>query len=266
MDQNTNYQGTSKASPDDNSDKRIKTSFYTLGAQYMIDHEWGLMVEAPFFDRSFTTDPGSGVGTYHLSSLGDAQIQGMYTGFSPDHSTGLTFGLKLPTGEWRPKDPFDRDTMPGTGSTDLILGAYHFGSLTDDGRLSYFTQGKIDIPILTQNALGNSYRPGNEFGLSTGLTYDLASYGAFTKIAPLAQVLYSHKNRDSGTAAFSSDSGYDRIYVSPGLDVRIGKTKIYADVEIPVYTKVNFELPSDGGNGGQLVAPILYKIQIGYDF
>ncbi len=52
----------------------------------------------------------------------------MYTGLSEDMSLGLLAGFKLPTGDHTYND-FDRDTSLGTGSTDLLLGAYKIGNL-----------------------------------------------------------------------------------------------------------------------------------------
>jgi hypothetical protein len=51
---------------------------------------------------------------------------GMYTGFFSDLSTGVMFGLKFPSGVYTAAG-LDRDTQIGTGSTDLILGAFHRG-------------------------------------------------------------------------------------------------------------------------------------------
>ena len=61
----------------------------------------------------------------------------MYTGFFKDMSTGLMFGLKLPTGTSTLRG-IDRDTQVGTGSTDLMLGGYHRGMLTGDNAWQYF--------------------------------------------------------------------------------------------------------------------------------
>ena len=55
----------------------------------------------------------------------------MYTGFFKDMSTGVIFGLKLPTGTYTAPG-LDRDTQIGSGSTDLMLGGYP--SRPDDRR------------------------------------------------------------------------------------------------------------------------------------
>ncbi|MDE2578754.1 MAG: hypothetical protein KGL46_08125, partial [Hyphomicrobiales bacterium] len=72
-DQRQNWAGSSRISGAWNADRRITTSFLTFGAQYMINRDWGVMVEAPFVKRAFTTvwDADTGAtGTYHLGAFG----------------------------------------------------------------------------------------------------------------------------------------------------------------------------------------------------
>src|SRR5271155_1126066 len=61
-DQNTNWIGNAKGNPALNQDKRLDTSWYSVGFQYMFNREWGVMARLPYVDRSFTTtvDPASG--------------------------------------------------------------------------------------------------------------------------------------------------------------------------------------------------------------
>ncbi len=186
MNQNQNWEGTSKAPASDNSDKDINTSFYTVGGEYMINSDWTVMAELPVYARHLrTTDDGTVFGTAgsiytgKLTDLGDLQLSASYTGLSPDMSTGLSFGVKLPTGNYTgPTGPlggaeFDRDSLPGTGSTDLMVGAYHVGTLTSDGALGYFGQVRYQFAVLTRD----SYRPGNELDGAVGLTYDFGAAG-----------------------------------------------------------------------------------------
>ena len=283
MDQNANFEGTSKAAASDNNDKKINTQFYTLGAQYMINHDWGVMAELPYLNRSFSTNVGTSdtpdVETFKLDAVGDLKLTAMYTGFSPDHSTGAIFGLKLPTG--RITSPsygdygqtYDPDTLPGSGSTDVVFGGFHQGALSADGKFSYFAQGTVQVPVLIKNG----YRPGSEYDAAVGVTYDLGGYGPVTKIAPVAQLIGSYRTHDSyvggsvdaestGFTGQNPDSGYQRLLVAPGVDLRFGKLKVYTDIELPVYQKVNHSYFPDSGNSGQLVAPQLFKLQVGYDF
>jgi len=282
MDQNKNWVGNSSAPAADNADKDIKTRFYTLGGQYMISHEWGVMVELPIFQRSFsstgdgTAYPNGSVFTSGMTDLGDIMIQGVYSGFSPDMSTGITFGVKLPTGNMTgPAVPanvsadgkydlvYDRDTLPGSGSTDLLAGAYHVGGITDDGRLAYFTQARYQFAVMERTGATGTYRPGNELDLGAGLTYDLGELGLLQKVAPVLQLIASDRSADGGTGS-SFNSGYRRVLVAPGVDLRINRIKLFADVSMPIFQHTNTDAPASG-NFGQLTASTIWRFQIGYD-
>lgn len=108
-----------------NTDKEIETNFGGVGFDYQFNSDWGISVKIPYWDRIFRTDIGTpavpDMTTYRHSALGDIRLLGRYTGFSSDLSTGVTLGLKLPTGDWTYLN-FDRDTSIGTGTTDLLLG------------------------------------------------------------------------------------------------------------------------------------------------
>ena len=75
----------------------------------------------------------------------------MYTGFFKDMSTGIMFGVKLPSGTFTAPG-LDRDNQIGTGSTDLLLGAYHRGLLSGDNAWQYFSQILWRQPFLYQAA------------------------------------------------------------------------------------------------------------------
>ena len=266
-----------------NGDKRISTDWYVVGMNYMINRDWGVGVRIPTAHRAFTTDnnfvapgvpdptpPGSDVGTYHASVLGDIELTGMYTGFSKDMSKGLIFGVKLPTGDYTVPN-FDRDTQIGTGSTDLILGGFWRGMITGDNAWQYFSQIKYVQPLWTTATYNSDlgamadYRPGASIDGAAGITYNNWYHvGPFDKLAPLLQVIVSHRNHDSGLASNPGDTGYDRVFISPGIDItkviddEHNRTfKLYGDVEVPVYQQAN---------GNQLVAPYLFKIVAGYTF
>ena len=251
MDQNTNWSGTSQASPDNNGDKEIRTAFYTAGMQYMLNRSWGLSVDVPYWSRRFTTaDPDTGeVQTFNHSALGDVRIRGLYTGFSADMSSGVTFGLKLPTGDSRYAN-FDPDTEIGTGSTDLLLGGYHQGKLTDDGRLSYFVRAQAQLPVLIKS----SYHPGEEFVGVVGAYYHGAMSGSMM-VVPLLQLTAAYRAHDGGALGDPKDSGYTRLVLAPGVEVDAGKTRVYLEAGFAVYNNMT---------GNQLVARQLYKLSISY--
>ncbi|MGC9941855.1 MAG: hypothetical protein ABSE48_08460 [Verrucomicrobiota bacterium] len=268
--QNENWSDSSKAPAANNPDKNITTSFLSSGVEYMFNRSWGAEVEIPFAYRSFTTEtanpnpPPSGLATMKWWSLGDIRIHAIYTGFSDDLSSGIDFGLKLPTGNFSQEDEWndiDRDSEIGTGSTDVLLGGFHRGNLIDKYRLDWFVQAEADLPTLTQG----EYRPGFEFDSAAGINYRGFSIGR-ANIAPLAQVFFAERTRDIGNDAAGGandsppdgiNSGYTRVLVSPGVEIHIHPVKIYADVEVPVFVHTT---------GNQLVAPYLFKCSVSYMF
>jgi hypothetical protein len=254
-DQNHNWSGASSAPAADNADKEIRTNFFTAGAQYMFNRSWGVMVEAPIWQRRFRTEDeitGDPV-TFNQTQLGDVRLMGVYSGFSPDMSTGVIFGLKLPTGDYSVTG-FDRDTAIGSGSTDLLLGAYHQGSLCSTGHFAYFVQGLWDRPIAHQGG----YTPGQEFDGAFGIYFSgFSTAQGHVRIAPVLQLIASARARDTGSEANPGDSGYSRLLLSPGIEFDSDDWRFYADVEFPIYQHVN---------GEQLVAPELFKVVLSRNF
>ncbi len=250
--QNQNWSGTSSAPGANNDDKKIETHFVTVGLQYMFSRSWGAQLEIPFANRTF--DSAANAGSLNWTGLGDIRLKAIYAGFSEDLSSGLSFGLKLPTGSYNHTEALggiDRDTQIGSGSTDLLLGGWHrarFGS----SHWNWFAQAELDVPTLKQG----DYRPGMEADAAAGIYYDGLSVGR-VKISPVAQIIGSVRGRDNGAAAAPDDSGYERVIVAPGLEFNFHPVKFYADVELPVYQNVR---------GNQLVAPALFKLTVSYMF
>ncbi len=253
-DQNENWSGRSSAPVADNSDKRIRTSFYNFGFDYQFNRSWGLVMEVPYWQRLFKTlgDDGVTVDSYNHGALGDIRIKGVYNGFSPDLSTGITFGLKLPTGDSTYPN-FDPDTEIGSGSTDTLLGAYHMGNITADNQWRYFTQVQWDQPI----AHKSNYRPGNEVIAVAGAYYEGWHLSPGFKVAPVLQVSAAYRGHDGGPDGHPGDSGYTRVVVTPGIEADIQRVAVYLDVGLPVYVNAS---------GNQLVAWQLYRLNVSYRF
>ena len=259
QDQNRNWSGSSRAPAADNDDKEIRTTFLTLGLQYLFNRSWGFQVQVPYDLRHFETVGGaSGSDTVDVNwgSLGDIRVEGIYTGFFPDLSAGVTFGLKLPTGSYRHNDAYDdvdRDTQIGTGSWDFLLGGFYRSAFAEGSSWNWFAQVSSDLPFTSKA----SYRPGFEVDGAIGLYYT----GITVKgvgIVPIGQVIVSERTSDGGdNAADPVASGYQRILLSPGVEIDFHPIRLYADVEFPVYEHVT---------GNQLVAPALFKAIISVSF
>ena len=268
-----------------NSDKQINTQWYNVGFSYNFNRDWGVMVRIPTVNRTLTTDTGdyAGIVPFNSKDIGDIEIMGMYTGFFKDMSTGVIFGIKLPTGTFTAPG-LDRDTQIGSGSTDLLLGAFHRGLLTGDNAWQYFSQIMWRQPFLYQSAAdpqgffdGNpgvvqTYFPGMQIDAAGGIVYNnLYHVLGLDKITPLAQVIVSHRDADSGTGSDPYNSGFDRVMLSPGVEftkvvdeANNRVVKLYADVEVPVYYRAN--AANNAGTEGQLVAPYLIKVVASYNF
>src|ERR1700722_5427608 len=258
QDQNVNWSGNGTASAANNDDKEIRTSFFTFGVQYMFNRDWGVQAQVPVADRFFktTSDATNDIVSMNWTTIGDVRIEGIYTGFSPDQSAGITFGLKLPTGNFTHNDAFDdidRDTEIGTGSTDLLLGGFYRNNLTSDGKFSYFAQLNGDLPVLIQD----QYRPGIEVDGAAGVYMNGLHIGP-VGITPIAQVLDGWRGSDGGNnSAHPVASGYERVLLSPGIEFDLHPVMFYADVEVPVYQHVT---------GEQLVGGTLFKMIVSYHF
>jgi hypothetical protein len=259
QDQDHNWSGSSEAPAADNTDKDIRTSWFTFGYQDMFNRSWGLRFEVPYERRHFVTvsnDPAGNLADLDFSGLGDIRIEGIYTGLSPDLSSGLTFGLKLPTGSYTQNNAFDdidRDTQIGSGSTDLLMGAYRRFNMGADYGWSGFVQGLLDIPILTQA----QYRPGSEVDGAFGVYYNGWSIGHLL-ISPIAQLKVSIRGTDTGAnATHPVASGFGRVLFSPGVEFDLHPVKVYADVEMPLYQHFT---------GNQVAAPVLVRLNVAYMF
>jgi hypothetical protein len=253
MDQNRNWSGTSQAPADNNSDKEIKTQFYTVGAQYMFNRSWGIQVDLPYWNRNFTTVDDSGnLASFQHGALGDIRIRGLYTGFSPDMSTGISFGVKLATGDSTYAN-FDPDTEIGSGSTDLLLGAYHLGKITDDGAWNYFVRGQWQEPVKSKD----SYRPGNEVIGVAGAYYKGWTSAGGTRVVPLLQLTAAYRGHDGGTMGHPEDSGYTRLVAAPGLEIDLSPVRVFVEAGFAFHNNMS---------GNQLVAKQLYRINLSYGF
>jgi hypothetical protein len=253
----------------------------------MFNRQWGVMVRIPTTNRTLTTEtdatfPGQ-IQSFNSKDIGDIEIMGIYTGFFPDMSTGVQFGVKLPSGTYNAPG-IDRDTQIGSGSTDLLFGAFHRGMLTGDNAWQYFMQGMWRQPFLYQDAAdpqgffdGNagviqSYHPGLQIDGAAGIVYNnLYNVLGFDKITPLGQVIVSHRAADTGTGSDPYNSGFDRVMLSPGIEFtkvldeannRVLKT--YFDIEFPIYYRAN--AANNAGTEGQLVAPYLLRVVTSYNF
>lgn len=252
LDQTRNWSGSSSAPKADNDDKHIRSNFYLAGGQYMFNDEWGAMAEIPYTERFSASADSGAIETASHASLGDIRLMGVYSGFAPDMSTGVIFGVKVPTGDHNFKG-FDTDVEIGSGSTDLLLGGYHAGQLDVTGDWVWYAQALWQHEVSTRD----HYVPGSERNAALGISYNNWTVAGL-RVAPVVQAIYSGRGHDGGAAGEPDNTGYDRALIAPGISIasQHGWT-VYADAEIPVWQHVT---------GNQLIAPVAFKFIVSRDF
>lgn len=230
-------------------EKFTKNHYVTLGLDYSFNAAWGINLQLPYIRRTHTTlgtasdgvTPGDDGGQYDskTSNIGDIKLIGRYQGFSSKNNVGVLFGVKLPSGSHTQTGnstdanapgpvAIDRGLQPGTGTTDLIVGAYVSDQINQDW--DYFAQG------IFQTALNSSdgYKPGNGLNLNFGLKYK-----AINGFTPLIQLNARHVVHDTGMNADTVSTGGTLVYLSPGLVVPVNEQlSVYGFVQLPVYQDV----------------------------
>ncbi len=211
---------------------------YTAYLDYA-NGNFGVTAQLPWFDRYHTTIAAGDteVSTSHSRSIGDARVIGRYTGLSDDHSIGLQAGLKLATGPFdetffagpQAGEPVDRGLQPGTGTTDLLLGAYNFGSLSRDW--DYFAEALLQVPLNSRD----DFKPGAGLNVNAGFRYM-----SFEHVVPQVQLNVRSEQRESGANADVDNSGATLVYLSPGITAHLSHDwRAYAFFQVPVYQRVN---------------------------
>ncbi|MBS4095544.1 MAG: hypothetical protein KGZ83_01730 [Sulfuricella sp.] len=244
LDQNQLRQGTGNAGSFTFPGEReiehdTTTHHYTLGLDYSPNRVWGINVQLPYLDRAHDTVAAqdSELSASHTRTLGDARILGRYQGFSPEMDSGAVFGVKLPSGPYRANfnsgpqagNALDRSLQPGTGSTDLIVGVYHFGNLNHDW--GWFGQALYQQAVNTQE----DYRPGKSLNLNLGTRYYLSQ-----SVSPQLQLNGQLRDRDRGANGDPDNTGGKLIYLSPGITVNVDRNwKVYSFLQVPLYQQVN---------------------------
>ena len=211
----------------------------TLSLDYSPNAEWGVSVLVPTFDRTHTTiaegdtEPSFSQGR----GLGDVRLLGRYQGLSEDHTFGLQFGVKLPTGARsqtfnsgvQAGEPLDRGLQLGSGTTDLLVGAFAHGNLSPDW--GCFAQVLLQKPISERDG----FRPGDGLNANLGLRYT-----GFSGLTPHLQLNVRAEGREVGVNADVANSGATLVYLSPGLTVAVSRAfQVYLFAQVPMAQRVN---------------------------
>lgn len=237
--------------------------YLNVSATYRFNADWGVTLLVPYVMRDHETygtqfqpytpaeNSPAQVSGAHVAGIGDAKILASYQGFLPTHNFGVQFGVKLPTGDYGGQaedgnfvghpvnfntgpqlgQSLDTSLQPGTGSTDLIAGAYYFQPVSQN--FDAFANGQFQAAVKENlDNPGANYRPGNLATISVGLRYE-----AHSNWVPQLQINWLHKMADQGFLADTPDTEGTVAYLSPGISGSLSKNlQVYAFVQVPVYS------------------------------
>ena len=114
---------------------------------------------------------------------------------------------QLPT----PGNLLDTSLQAGSGSTDLIAGAYYYQAISQN--FDAFVNGQYQAAVMHKlDQTGADFRPGNVATVSFGLRYE-----ADPTIVPQVQVNISRKSHDQGALADTAGTAGTVAYLSPGV-------------------------------------------------
>jgi len=253
---------------------RTINQMLNLNIDYAASTKWNVAVDLPFVMRDHThtfdsLSPDAPIVQQAKSNeLGDVRVLGKYKFDSAEHhsGSGMSIGIKLPTGRinetMTPPDPADpttpyaleRSAQPGTGSTDLLLGAYYHNDI-EDSPWGWFVSGQFQDAVNTRD----EYRPGNMFNLDLGAHYPFAP-----ALTGLLQLNAQYKSRDTGLKANPASGGHS-LNLSPGLSyVLAPKTNLYGFVQIALLQYANADSVVPGS--GQLTAPWSFALGISHSY
>jgi len=204
-----------------------------------------LSLTAPFVSRTHEhIDRDSGESEqWRFSAFGDIAAQIRY---GATQSFWLSAGVKLPTGarhETNGDEEAEVTIQPGSGSTDVIVGATYQWGIVRNTSVSGPMGSAAQIPFFTsltyrRNGRGtHEYRRGDELQLSAGSEYPISP-----SLHVIGQINLRHTDKDDVGATIENPdlTGGTYVYVSPGLRLLAGGgASLYGYVQIPVVQRVN---------------------------
>ena len=243
-------QAVSGVPPGTELEHQTINQYVTTGLSYTPNSSWNLTLLIPYVIRSHSTygtyDPAQPLpelSRAFSSSLGDVKLIASYQGFLPTNNLGVQLGVKLPTGEYgtavdfysgpNAGTPLDASLQPGTGSTDVIVGAYYYQAISQN--FDAFVNAQFQAAVKHHmDQPGNDYRPGNSTTVSFGLRYE-----GNARVVPQLQMNLLHKAPDEGALADVQNTAGSVVYVSPGITAQLSaRFHVFAFAQLPVYSNL----------------------------
>jgi hypothetical protein len=235
--------------PRDHDELKTVNRNWIANFDYAFNANWGAGITAPVANRDHQhiDTATADFERWNFTEIGDVRVLGRYQfatskGDAPEiNFFGVNFGFKLPTGKTdvvnSTGERAERTLQPGTGTTDVLLGAYYRSSLPLRDS-SWFVQALYQQPLNSHE----DYRPGKRASVDVGYRYE-----ATPKLGLMLQLNALVRGRDSGAQAEPDDSGGKHVFISPGMSYAVTKNlQVYGFVQRAVYQYVNgVQLTSD---------------------
>ena len=211
----------------------------TLG--YGFDASWSMSLRIPVVRRDHLHDPideTTGLTDtpeqWRFTKLGDVQLLGRRQFATDDGVTSFALfgGLKLPTGSVdvtnEDASRAERALQPGTGTTDIVLGAASRRALG----LTDALIGQVSFSAALNSH--EDFKPGARLEVSAGWSH------AYTpQVGSVLQLNLRQRAHDSGAQAEPDNSGSTAVDLSPGLTLAVDTSSIlYVYLQVPLYQKV----------------------------
>jgi hypothetical protein len=223
----------------------VRTTHQNLVANYSYTWAsgWGVSATLPFVERDHLhVHNHQGVPEperWTFREVGDVRVTGRYQRFlegsdAAPRMAGVFLGLKLPTGRTNVAngegEEAERSLQPGTGTTDVIAGAFFHQQVASSGA-AWFAQAQLQQALNTQDG----FRPGGQLALDVGYAHPFTD-----RFSGLLQLNAVVKARDHGAQAEPDDSGSRSLFLSPGVSYKMGEMfRVYGYWQQPLYQHVN---------------------------
>ncbi len=224
--------------PGTDDERRTLDRYLLAGLDYAINEAWSLSAQLPIIQRDHNhtvNDTPPIRESWDLSGIGDLRLSGsrQFT-LSPDTSAGIRVGVKLPTGKIDAVSSdgvlAERSLQLGSGSTDILLGAYYYRKLQGNAT-TVFAQTQWQRPLIERD----HYEPGQQLSADVGLRYALT-----LATSAMLQLNLLWKDRDQGINAEPAETGGRYAYLSPGVNHALSsRLQVFGFVQLPLYQFVN---------------------------
>ncbi|NMG01109.1 transporter [Aromatoleum toluolicum] len=172
--------------------------------------------------------------SWDFRELGDLRIKARHELLGGrEQGVGVSVGVKLPTGrsdvENSDGEEAERSLQPGSGTTDVLLGAHWRMELA--GGSTAFASLAAELAT----AEHDDYRPGHRAHLDLGWVKPISE-----RLSIPVQLNVAFKARDRGAEAEPEDTGSTTVALSPGINWQMSPHwQLYAYYQRPIYQHVN---------------------------